>query len=80
MQAATPGEAPHHRDGGARQGLPQEHAYDLVFRHGLDVDDTGEWLAFGSTSGSLFVSENSGDDWSLINAHFPPVYCVRFAN
>lgn len=72
------------RDGGRsfqtlRSGLPQQHAYDLVFRHGLDVDDTGEWLTFGSTSGSLFVSENSGDDWSLINAHFPPVYCVRFA-
>ena len=32
------------RDGGAtfeelRQGLPQENAYDLVFRHALDVDE-----------------------------------------
>ena len=34
------------RDGGKTfetitRGLPQEHAYDLVFRHALDVDDHG---------------------------------------
>ena len=27
------------------RGLPQEHAYDLVYRHGLDVDETGDRLA-----------------------------------
>ena len=46
------------RDGGRtfevlRNGLPQEHAYDLTFRHALDIDDTGDRLAFGSTTGSL---------------------------
>ena len=35
------------RDGGEsfevlRRGLPQRHAYDLVWRHALDVDATGE--------------------------------------
>ena len=34
-----------------RRGLPQRHAYDLVYRHALDVDASGEVLAFGSTSG-----------------------------
>ena len=37
--------------------LPQEHAYDIVFRHALDVDDRGERLAFGSTTGSVWISD-----------------------
>jgi len=72
------------RDGGRsfdvlRDGLPQRHAYDIVFRHALDVDATGERLAFGSTTGSLWVSENSGDSWTAVSEHLPPVYAVRFA-
>ena len=71
------------RDGGRsfetlRRGLPQEHAYDLVYRHGLDVSADGGCLAMGSTTGSLFISENGGDDWQCISAHLPPVYAVRF--
>lgn len=71
------------RDGGRtfdtlRQGLPQEHAYDLVFRHALDVDETGERLAFGSTTGSVWVSENGGDSWTTVSANLPPVYAVHF--
>ncbi|WP_224241081.1 WD40/YVTN/BNR-like repeat-containing protein [Hyalangium gracile] len=62
-----------------REGLPQEHAYDLTLRHALDVDATGDRLAFGSTTGSLWVSENGGDSWAHISAHLPPVYAVRFA-
>lgn len=72
------------RDGGKswevlREGLPQEHAYDITLRHALDVDATGERLAFGSTTGSLWVSENGGDSWAHVSAHLPPVYAVRFA-
>lgn len=72
------------RDGGRswevlREGLPQEHAYDITLRHALDVDTTGDRLAFGSTTGSLWVSENSGDSWAHVSAHLPPVYAVRFA-
>ncbi|MFG0320299.1 MAG: WD40/YVTN/BNR-like repeat-containing protein [Planctomycetota bacterium JB042] len=59
-------------------GLPQEHAYDLVFRHGLDVDESGERLVFGSTTGGLFVSEDGGEGWACVSAHLPPVYAVRF--
>jgi hypothetical protein len=71
------------RDGGKsfevlRNGLPQEHAYDLTFRHGLDVDESGDRLAFGSTTGSLWTSDNQGDTWSLVSAHLPPIFCVRF--
>lgn len=71
------------RDGGKsfevlRKGLPQEHAYDLTFRHGLDIDETGSRLAFGSTTGSLWVTEDQGDSWQTVAEHLPPVYCVRF--
>jgi hypothetical protein len=70
------------RDGGRtweslRTGLPQRDAYDLVYRHGLDIDATGTQLAMGSTTGSLWVSDNAGEAWSLVNAHLPPVYAVR---
>jgi hypothetical protein len=71
------------RDGGKsfetlREGLPQEHAYDLVYRHGLDVDASGERLAMGSTTGNLWISSNQGDSWERISTHLPPIYCVRF--
>jgi hypothetical protein len=71
------------RDGGKTfetltDGLPQAHAYDLVFRHALDVDATGERLACGSTTGSLWLSENGGDSWQTISSNLPPVYAVRF--
>lgn len=71
------------RDGGESfdvlsEGLPREPAYDLVFRHGLDVDDSGERLAMGSTTGGLWVSENQGETWQCLSARLPPIYCVRF--
>jgi hypothetical protein len=61
-----------------RSGLPQEHAYDLVFRHGMDIDTTGDCLAFGTTTGNLWISENQGDQWQSISTSLPPIYCVRF--
>jgi photosystem II stability/assembly factor-like uncharacterized protein len=72
------------RDGGKsfevlRDGLPQEHAYDLVYRHGLAIDGTGNRLAFGSTTGGLWVSEDQGDHWHAVPARLPPVHAVTFA-
>jgi hypothetical protein len=71
------------RDGGRnfdvlRKGLPQEHAYDLVYRHGLDVDESGNRLAFGSTTGGLWLSEDQGDTWRCLSTQLPPIHCVRF--
>jgi hypothetical protein len=60
-------------------GLPGKPCYDLVYRHGLAIDETGERLAMGSTSGGLWISENQGDSWQCLSAHLPPVYAVRFA-
>lgn len=42
------------------------------------LDETGERLAFGSTTGSLWISEDQGDTWQTFSEHLPPVYCVRF--
>jgi hypothetical protein len=72
------------RDGGQTcevlyRGLPQEDAYDLVFRHALDVDETGDRLAMGSTTGSLWVSDDRGDSWQSLSHHLPPIYALRFA-
>ncbi len=72
------------RDGGAswetlRNGLPQTHAYDLVFRHAMDIDTDGVTLAMGSTTGSLWISEDQGDRWTLASAHLPPIHDVSFA-
>jgi len=71
------------RDGGEsfqvlRPGLPSQHAYDIVYRHALDVDHTGDTLAMGSTTGSLWVSRDQGDNWRTVTNHLPPIYCVRF--
>ena len=63
-----------------RDGLPQQHAYDVVYRHGLDIDADGATLAFGSTTGNLFISEDRGDSWQNVSHYLPPIYCVRFVN
>jgi hypothetical protein len=60
------------------RGLPQAHAYDLVYRHALDVDESGARLVFGSSTGSVWVSEDGGESWQALSAHLPPVYAVRF--
>jgi hypothetical protein len=62
-----------------RDGLPQRHAYDLVYRHGLDIDGRGERLAMGSTTGHLWLTEDGGERWAKVGEHLPPIYCVRFA-
>jgi photosystem II stability/assembly factor-like uncharacterized protein len=61
-----------------KNGLPQQHSYDLVLRHALAIDESGDQLAFGSTTGSLYVTEDQGDHWQEISHSLPPVYAVRF--
>ena len=73
------------RDGGASfatlsRGLPAGTAYDLVYRHALAVDATGEFLAMGSTTGGLWLSRDGGESWSLLSGHLPPIAQVSFAD
>jgi photosystem II stability/assembly factor-like uncharacterized protein len=61
-------------------GLPQENALETVLRDGLSADSlqpTG--LYFGTRSGKLFGSTDSGESWSPILESLPPVVCVKAA-
>ncbi len=59
-----------------RSGLPQDNAYDIVLRHGLDAVD--DFLCFGTTTGNVYLSEDRGETWHCLGNNFPPVYSVRF--
>lgn len=59
-----------------RDGLPQQDAYDLVLRHGLDA--AGDLLCFATTTGNVYMSEDRGESWRCLGHNFPPVYSVRF--
>jgi len=59
-----------------RSGLPQTNCYDIVLRHALAIE--GQTLAFGSTTGNVFLSENSGDHWVNLGNHMPTVFVVQF--
>jgi hypothetical protein len=61
------------------KGLPQSHAYDVVYRHALTLDADGIRLAFGSTTGGLWISEDQGEAWVEVTHTLPPVYAVQFA-
>jgi hypothetical protein len=61
------------------RGLPSPPAYDIAFRHAFDVDETGDRLAFGSSTGGLWTSDDGGDSWTCLSTHLPQVYAVRFA-
>jgi len=60
-------------------GLPAENCYDLVFRHALAIDETGDQLLFGSTTGNAYATENGGDTWTALPWHLPPVYVAKLA-
>ena len=71
------------RDGGKsfetlRDGLPQQDAYDLVYRHGLAVGSDGRTLLMGSTTGGLWTSFDGGDSWHTVSLNLPPIAAVRF--
>jgi hypothetical protein len=62
----------------SRQGLPQESSYDLIYRHGLAIDPSGERLAIGSTTGGLWVTEDEGGSWRQTAERLPPIHAVTF--
>ncbi len=72
------------RDGGKKRfevlanGLPQEHAYDVFYRHALALNHARDRLAFGSTTGSLWASEDQGGSWTYITQTLPTVYAPAF--
>ena len=61
-----------------RAGLPQQHCYDLVYRHGLAVSGDGRSVLMASTTGGVWMSDNAGDSWQTVSTSMPPVYAVCF--
>jgi len=59
-----------------RRGLPQESAHDVVYRHALSVSENA--VAFGSTTGNLYLSEDRGETFQTIANNLPPIYSVRW--
>lgn len=60
-----------------REGLPQEFCFDIVFRHAMAIQDN--ILAFGTTTGNLFLSDDQGNSWQCLSAHLARVDYVAFA-
>ena len=60
------------------KGLPQKNAYHLIYRHGMDVDETGDGLILGSTTGGLWASADGGKSWETLSTDLPPIYAVRY--
>jgi ligand-binding sensor domain-containing protein len=59
-----------------RNGLPQEFCFDIVFRHAMAIQDNT--LAFGTTTGNLFLSEDYGNSWQCISSQLARVDYVAF--
>lgn len=61
------------------RGLP-ERAYLVVLRQAMAADtyeDAGIYV--GTSTGQLFFSRNSGDDWELLFDYLPPILSVNVA-
>ena len=61
-----------------RAGLPQEGAFDLVYRHAL-ANNNNE-LFFGTTTGNLFRSVDAGENWEAVSNYLPMIHAIRYAN
>ena len=69
----------HTNDGGKswqalRNGLPQEHCFDIAFRHSMDKQ--GATIVFGTTNGNLYLSEDEGLNWQILSSNLARVECI----
>ena len=64
----------------ASPGPPPKPCYDLVLRHALDVDSTGDRACHRlDHRQSLAERATPGESWRVVTHHLPPVYALRFA-
>ncbi len=61
-----------------RAGLPQTHAYHLIYRHNFALANDGATLAMGSTTGGLWVSEDAGERWRALDVALPLVSALTW--
>ena len=59
-----------------RSGLPQEYCFDIVFRHAFARK--GKTMAFGTSTGNLFLSEDDGLHWQKLNGYLARVDALGF--
>jgi hypothetical protein len=57
--------------------MPTIRFTNRLDRHALDVDETGDFLVMGSTTGALFATENGEEHWECVTAHLPQIYAVQ---
>ncbi|MCM2311299.1 MAG: hypothetical protein NDI84_07850 [Steroidobacteraceae bacterium] len=63
----------------ASGGLPQQHAYVTVLRDAMDADARRRGqIAFGTSSGHVFVTRDHGQRWQLAAEFLPRITSVRF--
>ena len=62
------------------RGLPQRDAHLTVLRDAFTTDGQDPaGLYFGTRTGEVYASVDSGDSWRLVANHLPPVLSVRAA-
>jgi photosystem II stability/assembly factor-like uncharacterized protein len=61
-------------------GLPQENAFETILRDGMTGDKASPMgLYFGTRSGKLYGSNDTGESWAAIMEGLPAVVCVTSA-
>lgn len=58
-------------------GLPKDRFFSIVLRNGFVKK--GNLMAFGTTNGNLYFSDNKGETWSLANANMAKVNYLSFS-
>jgi hypothetical protein len=61
------------------QGLPDSHAYHLVYRHSMELAPDGHTLALSSTTGGLWISSDAGEHWHCVSRDLPPVAALTWS-
>ena len=62
------------------RGLPQKDALETVLRDALTTDGFEKaGVYFGTRSGKLFASRDSGTSWTRLADGLPPIVCVKTA-
>lgn len=60
-----------------RSGLPQQHCFDIVYRHCLAIHEDS--LVFGTTTGNVYYSNDLGNHWQQLSSDLPMIYSVEIA-
>jgi len=61
---------------GKGEGLPERDCFFTVLRQGMASTEGG--VAFGTNSGSVYLSRDEGETWQEVAKHLPTVLSVEF--